>query len=73
MCFAIKIIPIPATWLNDRDQFLWPNDEWESDIEFQSDCLTYALFHGQNRITIAESTNHWIPFTEQEVNAQNRF
>ena len=70
--FAIRH-SIPATWLNDRDQFLWPNDEWESDIEFQNDCLTYALFHGQNRITIAESTNHWIPFTEQEVNAQNRF
>ncbi len=64
---------IEATWLNDRDQFLYPNNKWESDTDFQNDCLTYTLFHGQNRITSKEGTNHWIPFTEQEVNAQNRF
>ena len=42
---------IEATWLNDRDQFLYPNDGWETDMEFQSSCLVYALFHGQNRIS----------------------
>ena len=31
------------------------------------------MFHTQNRITNSDGTNHWIPFTEQEVNAQNRF
>jgi hypothetical protein len=64
---------INANWLNDRDQFLFPNDGWQTDLEFQNDCLTYTLFHGQNRLTSKAGTNHWIPFTEQEVNAQARF
>lgn len=42
---------IQATWLNDRDQFLYPNDKWQKDEEFQSDCLAFALFHNQNRIS----------------------
>ena len=62
---------IPATWLNDRDQFLRPNDDWETDFEFQNDCLAYTLF--SNNIQSEFGTNHWIPFTEQEVNSQNRF
>jgi len=64
---------IAATWLNDRDQFLYPNDSWEKDIGFQNDCLVFALFHGQNRISAKEGANHWIPFTEEEVNARERF
>ncbi|MDD2983302.1 MAG: hypothetical protein PHQ74_07935 [Crocinitomicaceae bacterium] len=64
---------ISATWLNDRDQFLFPNERWKTDLEFQNDCLAFALFDGQNRITVVKGANHWIPFTEQEVNAQNRF
>ena len=31
------------------------------------------MFDGQNKVKTKDSTNHWIPFTEQEVNAQNRF
>ena len=42
---------IEALWLNDRDQFLCPNDKWQKDSEFQNDCLAFALFHGQNRIS----------------------
>ena len=64
---------IPATWLNDRDQFLYPINGWQTDIDFQTNCLAYTLFHGQNRISSAEGANHWIPFTEQEVNAPARF
>lgn len=64
---------IEATWLNDRDQFLYPNDGWKTDSEFQSDCLAYTLLHGQNRISAAHGTNHWIPFTESEVNAKQAF
>ena len=64
---------IEATWLNDRDQFLFPNDGWKNDTEFQNDCLAFALFHGQNRITSKEGINHWIPFTEAEVNAKEKF
>ena len=64
---------IEANWLNDRDQFLNPNENWKADEEFQNDCLTYALFHGQNNISLKYSNNHWIPFTEQEVNAKAKF
>ena len=62
-----------ATWHNDRDQFLYPNDGWQADAEFQSNCLIYTLFHGQNRITSKLGTNHWIPFSEAEVDAKERF
>ncbi len=64
---------IEANWLNDRDQFLYPKDNWKIDSEFQNDCLAFALFHGQNRISSNEGTNHWVPFTEQEVNAKAKF
>jgi len=64
---------VNANWLNDRDQFLFPNDGWQTDLKFQNDCLAFALFDGQNRISSIVGKNHWIPFTEQEVNAQNRF
>lgn len=64
---------IEKTWLNDRDQFLHPNNQWETDTEFQNDCLAFTLFHNQNLITCKEGTNHWIPFTEDEVNAKERF
>ena len=60
---------IDATWLNDRDQFRAPNKVWKEDKEFMNDCLAYTLFHGQNKMTSKEGTNHWIPFREKEVNA----
>ena len=62
---------IPATWLNDRDQFLFPNNKWEKDTEFQNNCLTYALFN--NNIQSKYGANHWIPFTETEINASDKF
>lgn len=62
-----------ATWLNDRDQFLYPNEGWQKDKEFQSDCLAFTLFHGQNRISSEQGINHWIPFTEKEVEPRNSF
>ena len=62
---------IEATWLNDRDQFLYPNDGWATDNEFQTDCFTYTLFN--NNIQSKYGINHWIPFTEQEVNACEKF
>ena len=64
---------IPATWLNDRDQFLYPRKAWKEDKEFQFDCLAFTLFHGQNRITSTEGINHWIPFTEAELQAPDTF
>jgi len=72
IAFAVRHC-IEATWLNDRDQFLYPNDGWKTDYEFQLDCLAYTLFHGQNRISSEQGTNHWIPFTEQELDAPDNF
>ncbi|MDP2160269.1 MAG: hypothetical protein Q8K02_07295, partial [Flavobacterium sp.] len=68
--FAVRHC-IPASWLNDRDQFLYPNDGWETDTEFKNDCLSYILF--SNNIQSQFGTNHWIPFTEYEVGSRERF
>ncbi|MEQ1643466.1 MAG: hypothetical protein ABL959_08505, partial [Pyrinomonadaceae bacterium] len=68
--FAVRKA-IEANWLNDRDQFLTPNDGWKTDAEFQNDCLTFALF--SNNIQSKFGTNHWIPFMENEVNAHDKF
>jgi len=70
--FAVRH-SIEANWLNDRDVFTFPNENWKIDFEFQNDCLAFTLFYSQNRITSSEGTNHWIPFTEFEVNAQAKF
>lgn len=64
---------IPHTWINDRDQFLAPNKKWEQDSSFQNDCLAFMLFHGQNRITSKVGINHFIPFSEKEINAAEAF
>ena len=64
---------IKATWINDRDQFLAPNTKWEKDTEFHNDCLIFMLFHGQNRITSKVGINHFIPFSEKEINAAEAF
>lgn len=71
--FAVRHA-IPASWLNDRDQFLCPNDAWQKDKEFQHDCLAFALFHRQNRIVSQEDgTNHFIPFSSSEIKAKASF
>lgn len=65
---------ISPTWLNDRDQFLFPNEGWKEDKQFQFDCLAYTLFHNQNRITAKENMeNHWLPFYEQELGITEGF
>jgi 16S rRNA G966 N2-methylase RsmD len=61
---------IPADWLNDRDQFLWPNDGWKNKT-FQHDCLAYALFN--TSIKSEDGGGRWIPFTEKEVDAKEKF
>jgi len=68
--FTLRNI-VEATWLNDRDQYLFPKANWANDIEFQNNCLTYALF--TNNIQSIHVKNQWIPFTEQEVNAREKF
>ena len=64
---------IEANWLNDRDQFLYPGDGWKYDVVFQGDCLVYTLFANANNIRSSDGVNHWIPFTEAEVDAKERF
>ena len=66
-------LALQPSWLNDRDQFLYPNEGWQTDYEFQNDCFAAALFHTQNKISCKEGINHWIPFTEEEVNAKEKF
>jgi len=74
MCIYISVRHcIDATWLNDRDQFLFPNNKYKTNLEFQNDCLAYALFHNQNRIQSKDSVNHWIPFMEKDINARDKF
>lgn len=79
---AVRHTIVP-TWLNDRDQFLYPTSRpinatdnlleaqqdflYESDTEFKNNCLIYTLFHTQNRISSNDGTNHWIPFNEDDV------
>ena len=68
--FAVRKI-ISHSWLNHHDQFRAPNDDWKSDREFRYDCLAYTLFN--NNIQSQHGINHWIPFTETEVNARSKF
>ncbi|RVY49196.1 hypothetical protein ECC24_06195 [Helicobacter pylori] len=65
---------IKATWQNDRDQFYAPyNDTWQDDNEFKNNALAFMLFHTQNRITATQGTNHFIPFSEDEVESKERY
>ena len=72
---------VKPTWINDRDQFLQPSVELPQ--EFKDDCLVWMLFNGSNLTASANGlewngrtwsiVNHFIPFTEDEVDAPERF
>jgi hypothetical protein len=78
--FAVRRAVTP-TWLNDRDQFLQPNKELSD--EFKNDCLVWMLFNRCQRTASANDlernskkrsiVNHFIPFTEAEVDSPERF
>ena len=78
--FSVRQL-IPHTWINHNDQFLLPNSELSD--EFKSDCLVWMLFNGKNLTAGADNllwdnrewsiTNHFIPYSEEEVNALERF
>jgi len=68
--FAVRKT-INSDWFNDRDQFLFPNDGWKNDTEFQNNCFVYTIFN--NNISSKYGINQWIPFTEKEINAKNNF
>jgi hypothetical protein len=78
--FAVRRL-IRPTWINDRDQFLQPTAPLPED--FKTDCLIWMLFNGSNLTASADGlvwngktwsiVNHFIPYTEAEVNAPDRF
>ncbi|MDI9333567.1 MAG: hypothetical protein QM533_04250 [Cytophagales bacterium] len=78
--FSVRRL-ITQTWLNDRDQFLQPSEPLTK--AFKNDCLIWMLFNGSNLTASANNlewngkkwriVNHFIPFTETEVNAKGRF
>lgn len=78
--FSVRQLP-KHTWINHNDQFLQPITSLSN--EFKSDCLIWMLFHGKNLTASADDlewngkkwsiVNHFIPFTETEVNAPDRF
>ena len=78
--FSVRRL-IKQTWLNDRDQFLQPTEPLTE--EFKNDCLIWMLFNGSNLTAGADGlewngktwslVNHFIPFTEAEVGAPDRF
>lgn len=72
---------VKGTWINDRDQFLQPNKGLS--LDFKLDCLIYMLFNNSNLTASANGleyngakynlTNHFIPFSEAQVDANDRF
>ena len=72
---------ISLHWVNHNEQFLQPDCELSE--EFKSDCLVWMLFNGKNLTAGADNllwdnrewsiTNHFIPYSEEEVNAPERF
>lgn len=78
--FSVRKLVRP-TWLNDRDQFLQPTEPLTD--EFKTDCLIWTLFNRGNLTASANDlewngqkwsiVNHFIPFTEAEVGAPDRF
>lgn len=80
VAFAARLL-IKKTWQNDRDQLLAPATKLNE--EFTTDCLIWALFHGNNLTAGANGldwngrkwnlVNHFIPFTEDEVGSPGRF
>ncbi len=69
--FAVRLC-VAHSWINHRDQFLAPKMQWMQDPTFRSDCLAFTLFHPKNRISATTGTNHWIPYTEYEVDAKEK-
>ena len=62
---------IDDSWINDRDQYIYPLPTWRNDEYFKTNCLAYTLF--SNNIQSEHGINHWIPFTEKEINANDCF
>jgi hypothetical protein len=72
--YAVRRIP-PATWINDRDQFLAPSISLPG--IYMTDCVIWSLFSGSNQsvsmrdVVYAGSTyqiaNEFFPYTIDEI------
>lgn len=80
MTFLARRVERP-NWLNDRDQFYQPTSAVPE--EFIVDSVIWMVFNRCNKSASADDlewdeqtwklTNNFIPFTEQEVNATDKF
>ncbi|WP_353246773.1 hypothetical protein, partial [Limnohabitans sp.] len=80
MVFAVRQL-VKHNWINHNDQFLQPSEPLSN--AFKNDCLLWMLFHGKNLSASANDlewngkkwsiVNHFIPYTEAEVDAPDRF
>lgn len=71
---AVRRIP-KATWLNDRDQFMQPNQDISQ--EFITDCVVWNLFSNSNATAalkdvkyeneIYQIKNHFFPFDIEDI------
>jgi len=71
---AVRRIP-KATWLNDRDQFLSPQNELPK--EFIVDCMVWNLYSNSNQTAAMKDVkyegekyqidNHFFPFLKSEI------
>lgn len=78
--FSVRQL-VKHTWINHNDQFLQPTETLNE--EFKNDSLVWMLFHGKNLSASANEleweekkwsiVNHFIPYTEEEVGAPDRF
>ncbi|OYU11354.1 MAG: hypothetical protein CFE38_12890 [Comamonadaceae bacterium PBBC1] len=78
--FTVRLL-VKHSWINHNDQFLQPSEPLSD--EFKNDCLLWTLFHGKNLTASADDlewngqkwsiVNHFIPYTEAEVDAPDRF
>ena len=78
--FCARLL-VKHSWINHNDQFLQPSEPMSD--EFKNDCLLWMLFHGKNLTASANNlewngkkwsiVNHFIPYTEDEVDAPDRF
>lgn len=78
--FTVRRV-VKFVWYKDRDQFLIPHTPYTN--EFAHDCLIWMLFNGSNLTASANGleyggkhwnlVNHFIPYTEVQVNAPERF
>ncbi len=74
MIHAVRRIP-KATWINDRDQFLQPNQELSE--AFVTDCLMWSLFADSNQTSslrdveykghVYQIMNQFFPYARREI------